>query len=70
MRNYDGTMKSMMRMMAIPGLDNSLRLEELRQKSMRTAQRNLRKQAKARVAASIMTGLAARRKAAHKKRLC
>lgn len=59
-------MKHMMRMMTIPGLDNSLRMEELRQESMRAAQRNLRKQAKARAAASIMTGLAARRKAAHK----
>lgn len=33
---------------------------------MRAAQRNLRKQAKARVAASIMAGLAARGTAAHK----
>ncbi|PAU69537.1 hypothetical protein B1400_0736 [Bifidobacterium italicum] len=55
-----------MRLTTIPGLADSSRLEELRGESMRTAQRNLRKQAQARAAASIMTGLAARRKAAHK----
>lgn len=59
-------MKHMMRMMTIPGQDDSLRLEEYRQESMRTAQRNLRKQTKARAAAAIMTGLVARRKTAHK----
>lgn len=59
-------MKHMMSMMTIPGLNNSPRLEELRQESMRRAQQNLRKQAKARAAASIMTELAARRKAAHR----
>lgn len=51
-------------MTSIPGLDSSLRLEELRQESMRTAQQNLRRQAKARMASSIMTELSARRKAA------
>lgn len=55
-------MKHMMRMMTIPELDNSPRLEELRGESMRTAQRNLRKQMKARVAASIMTELSGRRR--------
>ncbi|RSX49754.1 hypothetical protein D2E22_0215 [Bifidobacterium castoris] len=56
-------MKDMMRMMTIPGLDTSRKLEELRQESMRTAQRNLRKQTKARTASLIMAELADRRKA-------
>lgn len=57
-------MKHMMSMMTIPGLDNSPRLEGLRGESMRTAQRNLRKQMKARAAASIMTELSDRRRTA------
>lgn len=53
-----------MGMMTIPGLDNSPRLAEFRGESMRTAQRNLQKQMKARAAASIMTELSDRRRTA------
>ena len=51
-------MKSVMRMMMIPELDTYHRLEEFREASMRSSLRNLRKQTRARMAASIMVKLA------------
>lgn len=51
-------MRDMMRKLTVPGLDTSRRLEELRKESMRMAQRNLRKQTKARMESLIMKELA------------
>ena len=50
-------MKSMVRLMTIPGLDGGRRLENVRKESMSKAQRNLSRQTRSRMTRTMLMNL-------------